>query len=108
MEDQRGRIGSKTWFWSKARGGSQIYNADRVLKINNDSDDDSCEEEVGKNNSLLSSQMKKDDTRENIIWARASMAVKKDAVDVDTFLSCLYNNKESQFYHSFYLKSEKI
>ena len=70
------------------------------LKMNDDSDyDDSCDED-GDNN-LLFSQMKKDDAREKFIGAKASMAAKSNGLDIDTFLSRLYNDEESPLYHGF-------
>ena len=40
-------------------------------------------------------------TLEKIIGAKVSMGVKKDAVDVDTFLYRLYNDEDSPLYHGF-------
>ena len=60
--------------------------------FNLDSDD---EEEI------LFSQMKKDDAREKFISSKASVGVKQDALNIDTYLSRLYNEEENPFYHGF-------
>ena len=57
-------------------------------------DDDEC-------SILLYLQQKKDDAREKFVGKKASMSVKQDALDIDTYLSRLYNEEESPLYHGF-------
>ena len=63
-------------------------------KTNGGDDDNNC-------SVLLYSQQKNDDAREKFIGKKASMGVKQDVLDINTYLTHLYNEEESPLYHGF-------
>ena len=103
-------VAKSTSNWRKCREELVIWLAFGVMQehdiklttpsgFNLDSDDE------GK---ILFSQMKKDDAREKFISSKASVGVKQDALNIDTYLSRLYNEEESPFYHGFCVKCKLI